>query len=244
MGGWVINPLKIVTHAKKPSQAEFPNEVMILCVWNFQPYIILEAKMGYHTKWIFTIGLSLTFMFGTGIQVGAEDPGMKEVIDIFKSVTKHLEEGNYAAASADLDYGNQLWREQKGLLLAGCMVKTFEQWNSKGEASIQTAGSAVLGGGTTITQQFSQKRELVKAEIVVSPVASGLGALLSNPALLGGGKGRVRRFADGVTAHVEKGKITAQIGNAMVSWKGNIAPADLWTVADKSINRQCVKDLS
>jgi hypothetical protein len=124
------------------------------------------------------------------------------------------------------------------------MVKTFQNWNSTGEASIQTAGSAVLGGGTTITKQFSKEGETVNAEIIVSPLASGLGALLSNPALLGGGKGRVRRFPGGVTAHVEKGKITAQMGNAMVSWKGKISPADLWTVADKSIDRQCVKDLS
>jgi len=200
--------------------------------------------MGYHMTLTTTLGLSLALLFGMGMQVYAEDSGMQEVIDIFKSVTKNLEEGNYAVASADLDYGNQLWREQKGLLLAGCMVKTFQNWSSVGEASIQTAGSALLGGGTTIAQQFSKGGETVKAEIIVSPVAAGLGALLSNPALLGGGKGRVRRFPDGVTAHVEKGKITAQMGNAMVSWEGKISPADLWAVADKSIDRQCVKDLS
>ncbi len=200
--------------------------------------------MGYHMTLTTTLGLSLALLFGMGMQVYAEDSGMQEVIDIFKSVTKNLEEGNYSAASADLDYGNQLWREQKGLLLAGCMVKTFHNWSSVGEASIQTAGSALLGGGTTIAQQFSKGSETVKAEIIVSPVAAGLGALLSNPALLGGGKGRVRRFPDGVTAHVEKGKITAQMGNAMVSWEGKISPADLWAVADKSIDRQCVKDLS
>ncbi len=200
--------------------------------------------MGYHMTLTTTLGLSLALLFGMGMQVYAEDSGMQEVIDIFKSVTKNLEEGNYAVASADLDYGNQLWREQKGLLLAGCMVKTFKNWSSVGEASIQTAGSALLGGGTTIAQQFSKGSETVKAEIIVSPVAAGLGALLSNPALLGGGKGRVRRFSDGVTAHVEKGKITAQMGNAMVSWEGKISPADLWAVADKSIDRQCVKDLS
>ena len=200
--------------------------------------------MGYHMRWTTTFGLSLVLLLGMGMQVYAEDSGMQEVIDIFKSVTKNLEEGNYAVASADLDYGNHLWREQKGLLLAGCMVKTFQNWSSAGEASIQTAGSALLGGGTTIAQQFSKGSETVKAEIIVSPVAAGLGALLSNPALLGGGKGRVRRFPDGVTAHVEKGKITAQMGNAMVSWEGKISPADLWAVADKSIDRQCVKDLS
>lgn len=200
--------------------------------------------MGYHMTLTTTLGLSLGLLLGMGMQVFAEDSGMQEVIDIFKSVTKNLEEGNYAVASADLDYGNQLWREQKGLLLAGCMVKTFQNWSSAGEASIQTAGSALLGGGTTIAQQFSKGSETVKAEIIVSPVAAGLGALLSNPALLGGGKGRVRRFPDGVTAHVEKGKITAQMGNAMVSWEGKISPADLWAVADKSIDRQCVKDLS
>ena len=200
--------------------------------------------MGYHMRWTTTFGLSLVLLLGMGMQVFAEGSGMQEVIDIFKSVTKNLEEGNYSAASADLDYGNQLWREQKGLLLAGCMVKTFQNWSPAGEASMQTAGSALLGGGTTIAQQFSKDGEMVKAEIMVSPMVAGLGALMSNPALLGGGKGRVRRFSDGVTAHVEKGKITAKMGNAMVTWKGNVSPADLWTVADNSINRQCVKDLS
>ena len=132
----------------------------------------------------------------------------------------------------------------KGAVISRLHGENFPELESCRRGLYADGWKRVPGGGTTIAQQFSKDGEMVKAEIMVSPMAAGLGALMSNPALLGGGKGRVRRFSDGVTAHVEKGKITAKMGNAMVTWKGNVSPADLWTVADNSINRQCVKDLS
>ncbi|GJL63610.1 MAG: hypothetical protein NPIRA04_22640 [Nitrospirales bacterium] len=197
-------------------------------------------------KWVCleVIGIVLFVTLHLQHYANAADPRMEEIIDVLKSSIENIEKSQYGAVSADLDYANQLWSEQKGILLSGCIVKTVPAWSSEKEPTIQTAGAAAFGGGTTIEQKLLNKSHSLKIQILVSPVASGLGALFSNPALLGAGKGRVRRFGDGVTAHVESDKITAKVGNAVVTWAGKLAPQALWQIADQSVDRDCVKDLS
>ncbi|WP_447971404.1 hypothetical protein [Nitrospira sp. M1] len=197
-------------------------------------------------RWMLRLATGLIcFVVANGPHtVNATSPRMQEIIDVLKSSIQNIENNQYGAVSADLDYANQLWQEQKGILLAGCIAKTVETWVSEKAPTIQTAGAAAFGGGTTIEQKLLNEGASLKIQILVSPVASGLGALLSNPSLLGGGKGRVRRFGDGVTAQVQSEKITAKVGNAIVTWTGKLAPQALWQIADTSLDRDCVKDLS
>ena len=206
--------------------------------------------MGRLRRWVIRVGLGSIFVLLIGGQTfGEEDAGVQEIIDVLQSAIQNLKDGQYGAASADLDYGNQRFKEQKGIWLAGCIVKEFQGWVTKGEPSIETVGAVAFGGGTTIEQTFDQKGFLAKVQITVSPVAQGLGAIF-NPALIGGGKGRARRFPDGVTAQVEKGKITATVGSAILTWeagknkKKKVSEGVLWNFAKDSVDRECVKTLS
>ena len=206
--------------------------------------------MGRLRNLVMAVGLGSLLVLCVGGQVFAEDnSGVQEIIEVLQSAIKNLKEKQYGAASADLDYGNQRFKEQKGIWLSGCIVKEFQGWATKGEPAIETVGAVAFGGGTTIKQSFDQKGFIAKVNITLSPVAQGLGAIL-NPALMGGGKGRARRFADGVTAHVEKGKISAKVGNALVSWeagknkKKKVSDGVLWNFAKDSVDRDCVKNLS
>ena len=206
--------------------------------------------MGRLRGWVIGVSLGIIFILCLSSQTfGEEDAGVQEIIEVLQSAIKNLKDKQFGAASADLDYGNQRFKEQKGIWLSGCIVKEFQGWVTMGEPAIETVGAVAFGGGTTIKQSFDQKGFIAKVNITLSPVAQGLGAIL-NPALMGGGKGRARRFPDGVTAHVEKGKISAKVGNALVSWeagkdrKKKVSDGVLWNFAKDSVDRECVKNLS
>lgn len=198
-------------------------------------------------RWIHILGLILILTLGMSHSVFAEEESrLPEIFDVLKSIEQNLKDGNYGTASADMDYLNGIFKEQKGTWLLGCFVKKFQKWVRAGKGTEETVGAAALGGGTTITQTYSRGVDMVEAKLVISPLASGLGALLNNPAFRGGGKTKQKRLRNGLTVNVKPNEASGQAGGASLSWKaieGEISETDLLAVAGGSVNPGCVKEI-
>ncbi len=188
--------------------------------------------------------ISLAF----GAQKTEVEEGIQEIIDVLKLGIQKLEDGEYGAAASDIDYGQQRYNELKGVLLGGCIRNKFEGWVAEGEPSIENLGANVLVGSSSIEQPFDQKGVKAIAKISMSPVVSGLAALF-NPALMGKGKGKTKRFPDGTTVQIQEGKISGKVGQAIIEWsarknqKTKVAPPVLLAFAKNSVDLKCVKEL-
>ncbi|MGB0910764.1 MAG: hypothetical protein ACPGYT_10395 [Nitrospirales bacterium] len=198
-------------------------------------------------RWMQVIGLvAMLSLCMSSSAFAEEESRLEEILDVLNTISQNLKDGNYGAASGDFDYVYDIFKEQKGTWLLGCFVKKFQKWTRVGEGKREVVGAAALGGGTTITQGFVRDGSQVDAKIVMSPMASGLGALLSNPAFRGGGKGKQKRLRNGLTVNVQPKEISGVAGGAMLSWKvvkGAVSSSDFEKVAGGTVNVGCVKDL-
>ena len=203
--------------------------------------------MGIVGRWIQISSFILILTLCLGHSVFAEEESrLPEIFDVLKSIEHNLKEGNYGTASADMDYLNGIFKEQKGTWLLGCFVKKYQKWVRAGEGTEETVGTAALGGGTTIKQKYSRGVDTVVAELVMSPLASGLGAILNNPAFRGGANSKQKRLRNGLTVNVQPNKVSGTSGGASLSWKvteGVVTEADLLAVASGSVNPGCVKEI-
>ncbi len=203
--------------------------------------------MGTMGKWIQNSGLILILTLGMSHSALAEkESRLPEIFDVLKSIEQNLKEGNYGTASADINYLNGIFKEQKGTWLLGCFVKKYQKWVRAGEGTEETVGAAALGGGTTITQHYSRGGDMVEAKLVISPLASGLGAILNNPVFQGGGNNKQKRLRNGLTVNVQPNEVSGMSGGASLSWKvteGEVSETDLLAVASGSVNPGCVKEI-
>ena len=203
--------------------------------------------MGIMGRWIQISGLILILTLGISHSALAEEESrLPEIFDVLKTIEQNLKEGNYGTASADLDYLNGIFKEQRGKWLLGCFVKKYQKWVRAGKGTEETVGAAALGGGTTITQTYSRGADGVEAKLVISPLASGLGAILNNPVFRGGGSSKQKRLRNGLTVNVRPNEVSGTSGDASLSWKvtgGEVSETDLLAVASGSVNPGCVKEI-
>lgn len=203
--------------------------------------------MGIVGRWIQISSFIFIFTLGVGQAVFAEEESrLPEMLDMLKAIEQNLKEGNFGAASADMDYLNGIFKEQKNTWLLGCFVKEHQKWVRAGDGTKETVGAAALGGGTTITQIYSREDETVEAKLVISPLVTGLGALLNNPAFRSGGNTKQKRLRNGLTVNVRPNEVSGQAGGASLSWKtieGEISQTDLLAIASGSVNPGCVKEI-
>ena len=203
--------------------------------------------MGIVGRWIQISGFVLIIALSISDSALAEEESrLPEIFDVLKSIEQNLKEGNYGTASADMDYLSGIFKEQRGTWLLGCFVKKYQKWVRAGEGTEETVGAAALGGGTTIRQTYSRGGDMVEAKLVISPLASGLGAILNNPVFRGGGSSKQKRLRNGLTVNVRPNEVSGTSGDASLSWKvtgGEVSETDLLAVASGSVNPGCVKEI-
>lgn len=203
--------------------------------------------MGVAGRWVQVIGFVGVLSLGVCSPVfGEEESRLQEILDVLESISQNLKDGKYGAASTDFDYVYQIFKDQKGTWLLGCFEKKYQKWVLAGEGTQETVGTAAFGGSTTIKQSYSREGDLVEAQLVISPIASGLGAILNNPAFRGGGKSKQKRLRNGLTVNVQPNKVSGTSGGASLSWKvteGEVSETDLLAVASGSVNPGCVKEI-
>ncbi len=117
----------------------------------------------------------------------AEDP----ILSAIKEATKQYQGGDYSGASSNLDYASQLIRQKKSERMKALLPAPLSGWEAK-EASAQALGAAVLGGGVTVSRDYTKGNAVISIEIVSdSPVLQSVLMMINNPLFAGAGGGKL-----------------------------------------------------
>lgn len=113
------------------------------------------------------------------------------VLSIIKEATRQYETGDYSGAASNLDYAAQLVRQQKSERMKALLPEPLPGWEGK-DASAQALGSAILGGGVTVSRDYKKGSANLSVEIVSdSPVLQSLLMMVNNPMFAGAGGGKL-----------------------------------------------------
>jgi len=113
------------------------------------------------------------------------------VLSTIKEAIMQYQAGDYTGASSNLDYASQLVRQQKSEKMKGLLPAPPAGWQA-GEASAQALGAAILGGGVTVSRDYTKGSSAVSVEIVSdSPVLQSVLVMINNPMFAGAGGGKL-----------------------------------------------------
>jgi len=128
-----------------------------------------------------TIKLSIVALMMTGMVVA------DEITDIMAETTESYKKGDYAQVKDDLTYVLELLKQKKGENLKMILPEAIDGWTAE-DAKSESAGSAMLGGGTTISRVYKKEKSKITISIVTdSPLMQSIGMMLSNPMFSSGG---------------------------------------------------------
>ncbi|MBV5318661.1 MAG: hypothetical protein JZU50_12740 [Desulfobulbaceae bacterium] len=133
------------------------------------------------------IVLMLLIVLGSQSLHAAED----NVLSTIKEAVRQYQAGDYTGASSNLDYASQLVRQQKSEKMKALLPDPPSGWLA-GEASAQALGAAILGGGVTVSRDYTKGSSSVSVEIVSdSPVLQSVLMMIKNPVFAGAGGGKL-----------------------------------------------------
>ena len=133
------------------------------------------------------IGISFSLLSVSQVSLAAEDT----VLTTIKEATRQYQAGDYSGAASNLDYASQLIRQKKSEKMKALLPEPLTGWEAK-EASAQALGAAVLGGGVTVSRDYTKGPAFVSVEIVSdSPVLQSVLMMINNPVFAGAGGGKL-----------------------------------------------------
>jgi len=120
---------------------------------------------------------------------GVAQPVQDDVLATIEQAVKQYKAGDLAGAASNVDYAAQLIRQKKSEKMKALLPSPFAGWQA-GEASAQAMGTAVFGGGVTVSRKYTKGASSVEVEIVSdSPVLQSVMMMLNNPMFAGAGGG-------------------------------------------------------
>ena len=159
------------------------------------------------------------------MQAGAAED-KDDVLATIDEAVKQYKIGDYAGAASNLDYASQLVRQKKSERMKDLLPEPLAGWQAK-PASAQTLGTAVFGGGVTVSRSYTKGDASVSIEIVSdSPVLQSVMMMLNNPMFAGasGGSLEIIKGQRTIVKYDDKGR-SGEInivvaGRFMVTVKG------------------------
>jgi hypothetical protein len=160
--------------------------------------------------------------------------GQDDVLSTIEQAIKQYKAGDLSGAASNVEYAAQLIRQKKSEKMKELLPKPLAGWKG-GEASAQAMGTAVFGGGVTVSRKYSRGTSSVEVEIVSdSPVLQSVMMMLNNPMFAGAGGGNLQTI-NGQRAIVkydpsaQKGEIDIVVaGRFMITVKGqNVGQKEL-----------------
>jgi len=153
--------------------------------------------------------------------------GTDDVLTTIDQAIKQYRVGDFAGAASNLDYASQLVRQKKSERMKELLPEPLAGWQAK-PASAQTLGTAVFGGGVTVSRDYFKAGSSVAMEIVSdSPVLQSVMMMLNNPMFAGAAGGNLitvkgQRAIIKYDDKAHNGEIDIVVANRfMVTVKGN-----------------------
>jgi len=118
-----------------------------------------------------------------------------EVTEAINEALQSYKEGKFSDAMGSLNYAAQLIGQKKGSDLQAFLPQPLSGWQAE-EATSQSMGAAMLGGGVSAERRYSKDTSSVTVQIVTdSPMLQAMMMMLSNPAMAGADGGKMERIA-------------------------------------------------
>jgi hypothetical protein len=185
---------------------------------------------------IFALILLVAGCLSMQVVVAAEDKD--DVLTTIDEAVKQYKSGDYAGAVSNLDYASQLVRQKKSERMKDLLPEPLAGWQAN-PASAQTLGTAVFGGGVTVSRDYKKGGSAVSIEIVSdSPVLQSVMMMLNNPMFAGSAGGSLKTIKGqrAIIKYNDKGRngeINIVVaGRFMITVKGN--NVDLNTLVEYS----------
>lgn len=149
-----------------------------------------------------------------------------EFTDQLDLVRQYYDEGDYAAAAAELQFALEALRARLAEQYAATFPEPPEGWQAE---DVETqGGAAFMGGGVVLRRTYSDGAGAsIEAQLVAdNPMVQGFSAMLANPAVMAAQPGakRVRiGRANAILvydADARTGEATLVIGRAMIRLEG------------------------
>jgi hypothetical protein len=154
------------------------------------------------------------------------DDKQDDVLTTIEEAVKQYKAGDFAGAASNLDYASQLVRQKKSEHMKDLLPEPLAGWQAQ-PASAQTLGTAVFGGGVTVSRDYSRGESRVSIEIVSdSPVLQSVLMMINNPMFAGASGGTLKMIKGqrGIVKYDAKGlngEINIVVANRfMVTVKG------------------------
>lgn len=111
-----------------------------------------------------------------------------DVTDTMEDALTAYNKGDYTQAKDDLSYVLELLKQKKGDEMKKHFPDALEGWTAE-EATSNTAGAGMLGGGVTLSRKYTKDKSEVTIEFITdSPLLQSIGMMMSNPMFVTGGK--------------------------------------------------------
>lgn len=126
-----------------------------------------------------------------GVALAAGPALADEFTDTLESALSAYRDGNVKDAGDDLAFATKLLGSMKSAELAKLLPAALPGWTRTENSDDEGAGigMAMLGGGTSAAATYSDGTNDVKITLLAdSPMVSGLGAMITGVASMGGGK--------------------------------------------------------
>jgi len=115
-----------------------------------------------------------------------------DVLTTIDQAVTQYKSGDFAAAASNLDYASQLIRQKKSEKMKELLPKPLDGWKAE-PANAQAVGTAVFGGGITVSRVYNRDPSSVTIEIVSdSPVLQSVIMMLNNPMFAGASGGKLQ----------------------------------------------------
>jgi hypothetical protein len=155
-----------------------------------------------------------------------------DVTDSINEALKQYDSGEFAGAVQSLDYASQLIRQKKGGQLEAFLPEPIFGWEAE-EATSQSMGSAMFGGGVTAERSYGKGDSHVSVKIITdSPMMQGMMMMFSNPILGTSDGGKLERI------NGEKAIVKYSNENKAGTITVVIAERFLLTVEGNNVDRQ------
>lgn len=143
-----------------------------------------KKRMKSRSVFVLNLLAVCCFLMPAGAAEGTDD-----VLTTIDEAVKQYRVGDYAGAASNLDYASQLVRQKKSERMKELLPGPLTGWQAK-PASAQTLGTAVFGGGVTVSRDYTRGESTVAMEIVSdSPVLQSVMMMLNNPMFAGAAGG-------------------------------------------------------
>lgn len=114
-----------------------------------------------------------------------------EVLRTVEEAVSQYKRGDFAGASSNLDYASQLIRQKKSEEMKSLLPEPIDGWTAD-PPSAQALGTAVFGGGITVSRSYARPPSSLSIDIVSdSPLLQSLVMMLNNPMFVGASGGKL-----------------------------------------------------